>query len=122
MLIWIDPVPKPRMTMRDRWAKRKCVVRYFRFCDDLRASGASLGVGDSIFFGIPMPGSWSKKKRKAMVGCPHDQKPDIDNLLKAVMDALVKDDCKIWQIGCIEKRWSETGFIMINKPEQKGDL
>lgn len=34
------------------------------------------------------PQSWSKKKAAAHVGRYHTQKPDMDNLEKAVMDAL----------------------------------
>ena len=34
-----------------------------------------------------MPKSWSLKKKKAMNGKPHRQTADIDNLLKALIDA-----------------------------------
>lgn len=34
------------------------------------------------------PASWSKKKRAELLHRPHCQKPDGDNLLKAVKDAL----------------------------------
>ncbi|MCR4339433.1 MAG: RusA family crossover junction endodeoxyribonuclease, partial [Gemmatimonadaceae bacterium] len=39
-------------------------------------------------FRLPMPPSWSNKKRLAMIGQPHAQKPDIDNLLKAVLEIM----------------------------------
>lgn len=32
----ICPLPKPRMTQRDRWAKRPAVLRYRAFCDEVR--------------------------------------------------------------------------------------
>jgi len=32
---------------------------------------------------LPMPKSWSKKKKSAMAGRPHRQKPDRDNIDKA---------------------------------------
>ena len=34
------------------------------------------------------PKSLSKKKRNALIGQPYDKKPDIDNMAKAVLDAL----------------------------------
>lgn len=114
MIVFLDPVPKPRMTMADRWRKRPCVLLYRSFCDELRASGATISPGFSLLFGIAMPQSWSKKKRLRMRGEPHQRTPDIDNLTKAVMDALLKDDSGIWKISSIEKRWSDTGFIIIN--------
>ena len=38
----ITPVPKPRMTRRDRWAKRPCVLRYWAFKDEVRLRRVSL--------------------------------------------------------------------------------
>lgn len=35
----IVPVPKPRMTQRDKWQKRPAVMRYRAFCDEVRAKG-----------------------------------------------------------------------------------
>jgi hypothetical protein len=32
----IDPCPKPRMTSSDRWKKRKCTDKYWKFKDDLK--------------------------------------------------------------------------------------
>ncbi len=32
----IDVVGKPRMTQRDKWKKRPCVLRYRAFADELR--------------------------------------------------------------------------------------
>lgn len=67
----------------------------------------------SATFYIPMPKSWSKKKREAMRGERHQQKPDLSNLVKAVEDALLVDDCKIWKYKDIEKRWADEGSIEI---------
>lgn len=41
-------------------------------------------------FRLPVPPSWSNKKRLAMIGQPHAQKPDIDNLLKAILETMSK--------------------------------
>jgi len=56
-----------------------------------------------IIFVMPIPKSWSKKKREAIVGQPHTSKPDTDNLLKSVLDALegtiYKNDSQIYSIN-----------------------
>ena len=43
-----------------------------------------------VRFGMPIPKSYSKKKRQAIQAGEfhHDKKPDLDNLLKLVLDAL----------------------------------
>jgi len=45
-------------------------------------------VGLTVTATFAMPKSWSKKKREAMFGHPHTQKPDLSNLQKAIEDAL----------------------------------
>lgn len=59
-----------------------------------------------------MPKSWSNKKRNEMLGKPHQQKPDIDNLIKAVLDCLCKDDSYIWNVTAL-KQWDINGSITI---------
>lgn len=113
MLISIKPVSKPRLTQRDRWAKRAPVLRYFAFCDELRLKYTTpLPDQLRIIFYIPMPPSWSNKKRQAFCDMPHQQKPDIDNLSKAVMDALCKDDARIYDLHAT-KYWATSGAIEI---------
>jgi Holliday junction resolvase RusA-like endonuclease len=106
------------MTQRDVWKKRPAVVRYRAFCDDIRAYAAQLGFefpacGAEVVFHIPMPVSWSKKKRREMEGKPHQQKPDLDNCLKALKDALLEDDSVVWHLSSLEKRWSTDGRIVV---------
>lgn len=111
----ITPVPKPRMTRRDKWEKRPCVLRYFAFKDECRLKKVELSEdGNKIIFVMPMPKSWSLKKKRAMDGSPHQQKPDADNLLKAIYDAVFDDDAKVWRMYC-EKRWGFTGKIVIDE-------
>ena len=47
-----------------------------------------------------------------MIGQPHQQKPDADNLLKALQDAIFDDDCAIWNIQ-VTKLWSDKGSIEV---------
>ena len=73
---------------------------------------------------VPMPVSWSKKKREAMFGnpCTSHQKGDWDNLGKAVSDSLNgivwQDDIQIWD-GRTVKVWSREAKIFINVNETK---
>jgi len=111
----ITPTPKPRMTQSDKWKKRPPVARYFQFCNEIRAAGFELpDHGASIVFYLPMPKSWSRKKQLAMNGKPHQAKPDLDNLLKALSDAVYNDDAHIWHYKELTKLWSICGHIAIS--------
>jgi Holliday junction resolvase RusA-like endonuclease len=115
----ITPQPKVRMTRSDKWRKRPAVVRYFEYCNRLRELGATLPeCGSKITFFLPMPQSWSKKKREAMNGKPHQQKPDLDNLIKALCDAIHKEDQHIWQYEAC-KLWGVEGSIEVDDCRQK---
>ena len=109
----ITPIPKPRMTQRDRWAKRTCVERYYAFKDEVRSYGITVPECEyHVVFQIPMPKSWSKKKKQEMFGQPHQQKPDKDNLEKALLDAIHDEDCRIWD-GRVTKIWGDAPLISI---------
>jgi Holliday junction resolvase RusA-like endonuclease len=59
-----------------------------------------------------MPHSWSKKKKDLMLGKPHKQRPDIDNLAKAFMDALLPEDSHVFSLTA-EKYWSNEPSIVV---------
>lgn len=114
----ITPVPKPRMTKRDQWAKRACVTRYFDFKDQVRAAGLSIPeTGCRIIFVMPMPKSWSRKKKAQMMGMPHKQTPDTDNMVKAVLDAVHQQDSQIYHVEGL-KFWGEVGHILVERTAQ----
>jgi Holliday junction resolvase RusA-like endonuclease len=56
------------------------------------------------------PASWSNRKRAAILDTPHAQRPDIDNLVKAISDAINRvaftDDAQIAEI-LARKSWGE---------------
>lgn len=116
----VTPMAAPRQTQRDRWHPSPPVVRYRAFCTELgiRAKQAGWWPGDrlAVTFCLPIPASWSGKKRRAMLGAPHQQKPDIDNLIKSLCDCLLEDDAHIWEIRA-EKRWAAEGAIEITPCE-----
>jgi Holliday junction resolvase RusA-like endonuclease len=67
-----------------------------------------------LTFNFSVRKSWPRKKRENLNNCYHIQRPDLDNLVKTVSDALNEvaffDDC---QIACIEaqKLWSNAASI-----------
>lgn|SRR3990167_923844 len=120
MKIDITPVAKPRMVRSDKWAKRPAVLRYWAFADELRLKYPKpLPEAVQIAFYLPMPDSWSEKKKVLMNGKPHKQKPDLDNLVKATLDSLSKQDSNIYRIHA--SKWhSYQGVIEINEINGKG--
>lgn len=114
VVINIEPNAKPRMTRADKWQKRSCVLQYRAFCDELRfkTKNFKLSGNYKIVFYLSMPQSWSKKKRDTMRGQAHQQTPDLDNLVKAVNDALLAQDNIVF---CFEasKWWADEGKIII---------
>jgi len=110
----ITPLAKPRMTKRDKWKKRLPVLRYNAFKDECRLKRVKIPQPCRIIFFIPMPPSWSAKKKAEMYNTAHKQKPDIDNLMKALFDAVYTDDSHIWNVHAI-KKWSNEGAIFIDE-------
>lgn len=113
MRVDITPVGKPRMTQSDKWKQRPAVMKYRAFADELRLRyKGELPQQVKLIFYLPMPKSWSARKRGAFEGGPHAVKPDIDNLCKAVFDALSSNDAIIFECK-LEKYWSDKGAITI---------
>ena len=109
----ITPCPKPRQTRSDKWKQRPSVMRYRAFKDEIRLHGVTLPVaGWHVTFIMPMPRSWSESKKRVYDGMPHQQRPDKDNLEKALLDALFEDDSMVWD-GRVTKRWGRVGMIII---------
>ena len=109
----IDPVAKPRMTRSDKWKQRPAVMKYRSFADEVRRQEIKVReCGSRITFVVPMPKSWSKKKKLEHLGRPHQTVPDIDNFLKALLDAIYESDAHIWDIHP-RKIWGEIGMITV---------
>lgn len=110
----VRPVPKPRQTTRDRWAKRTPVLTYRAMADELRLRGARLPHRYQLILELPMPDGWPEEWKRTMEGRPHLRKPDGNNLLKAVEDALVPRDEALYS-GRFDKRWGREPCIIIRK-------
>lgn len=119
----LRPVPKFRMSQGDKialaryyktgraskWLKPSA-LRYTEFCNAVRAENLSAcisleGISEvSFVFHMPLLKSWSKAERSRSMGAPHQKRPDLDNLIKAMLDAYypkggtVGEDSHIWKI------------------------
>jgi hypothetical protein len=117
----VCPLPKPRMTQRDVWKKRPCVVKYRAYCDRLRELGVTVLPGDWIWFILPQPKSRGKRAKLQHQASAHMVKPDLDNLLKGLIDAVVENDQELHSLGPIRKVWAcadqEPGQIWIWRPD-----
>lgn len=104
-----EPIGKPRMTRADKWKKRPCVLAYRAWADVARLSAGALPAAEAIdeiecvAYFRPPP-SWSQKKQAAVIGKPHCVKPDADNVLKSVCDALFKQDSALADL-IVRKRY-----------------
>tara|TARA_R110000737_G_scaffold315552_1_gene325584 strand:- start:39 stop:536 length:498 start_codon:yes stop_codon:yes gene_type:complete len=115
----IIPVAKPRMTQSDKWKKRPATDKYWKYKKELNTlcyicRWTPKEVLD-IRFIIPMPISWSKKKKEKYDGQPHKQRPDLDNLVKAFKDALLIEDSHVHTYGNITKKWGRKGQIIVKR-------
>lgn len=117
----IDPVAKPRMSQRDKFAPSKAARKYFKFASKLRAMAGlkryQITLPLSITFIAPMPKSWSEKKKKRLNGELKPTKPDLDNYIKAFKDALAKNDEWVSHYGDMKKIYGYTGKIIIHVKE-----
>lgn len=111
----ICPIAKPRMVRSDKWKKRPATTKYWKFVYQCCLERVILPCfGAHVTFVLPMPKSWSKKKKIQYDGKPHMQKPDWDNLGKALSDAIYSDDSGIYDIW-VTKIWGFTGKILIEE-------
>jgi Holliday junction resolvase RusA-like endonuclease len=129
----VIPMGRPRETRRDLWDPRTCVLKYRQqYKDTLRAELVKNNVKITsilpwIRFELPMPKSWTNKKRTLMLGKPHQENtPDLDNMIKAFLDCVfdteskrscnfseLKDDKQVHTFLGMEKVWSEEGAIVL---------
>lgn len=105
--VWIEarplPAPRPRVTRRGTYNDPKYTA--YKKALGLIASNRikqpltnEIAIKIDFFYDIPK--SWNKKKKAAAKW--HTNKPDIDNLIKTVLDALngiaFKDDSQVVHI------------------------
>lgn len=109
-------------TPNNYYNRKKVIQRYWEYKRSLKLLSDLEKVelcGKCLWlkFFLPMPASWSKKKRNKMCFELHESRPDADNCAKAVFDALLKEDNIISDFR-VTKFWIDTkGFIEITVGE-----
>ncbi len=109
----IKPVPKPRMTRSSKWKTVEREARYYAFKDEVRRMHVTLPEsGYHVLFVLPMPLKWSSGKKDDFRHTAYEGTPDKDNLEKALLDSLFKNDSHIWD-GRVSKVWGDAGKMII---------
>ena len=123
----VIPMGAPRLSQSDKWKinpnhidplkrQRKVVTNYYVFKNSLhyQAKQMQFELGKTLdaLYLIPMPNTWSSKKKERMNGMPCEVKPDTDNITKGIKDTFRKNDSDIWYEKA-EKRWAFRGSIII---------
>lgn len=111
-----EPVPAPRMTKSAAWDLRPAVLAYKLFCKEVRRREIDIAGPVRLEFFIGVPPSWSEDDKRDQDGCRHLSKPDCDNLVKGLFDAVFYKrkggDSKLWAF-LATKRWAlESHFII----------
>jgi Holliday junction resolvase RusA-like endonuclease len=111
------PIGKPRMTQRDKWMKRPCVLRYRAYADAIRRAcpnppPAEQTVFVEVFARFEPPVSWSKSKREKAIGTLKRTKPDGDNCEKGIFDAMWGRDEKLGD-QFVNRTWWPVNETMI---------
>lgn len=108
LFIPIIPMGAVRTTQKQKFVDKRA-KRYFSYKQQIallvkqhihRPSERPI-LADVTFY-MPMPTSWSQKKKDRMNGAIHKSKPDIDNLIKGYFDSLNKiawkDDNQVYEV------------------------
>ena len=112
---------RPRMTRTGHAYTPEKTREYERMLRDAYVGECFTGkIEISITAYYEPPKSLSRKKREALVGQPHDKKPDIDNMAKAVLDALngkaYTDDKNIVRLT-VDKYYGESDMLYVTITE-----
>lgn len=107
------PVPKarPRVVNGHAFTPEKTKAYEQLVATQYRAAGGTLHgnpVAVTIAVWYEMPKSWPKRKKLDQKGLPHASKPDLDNVIKSILDGLNgvawEDDAQVYKIHAV-KHW-----------------
>lgn len=118
------PSPRPRFRNAGKFVQTYMPTSYTKHKDFIQKQMPKLMTDKSLkitlLFEIPMANSWSNKKKLQLLKRPHTAKPDIDNLLKTVLDAangyVWIDDGQVFELHT-KKIYSDTPKIKIKLEE-----
>lgn len=114
-----DPVAKkrPRFCVRAGFARAYDIqgVHYYIFQSQVKEQYChepiNIPISIKLKYFMPMPKSWSKKRKLEKESQVHDTKSDLDNLIKFSLDAMnglvYRDDALIYEIYAIKIYSSE---------------
>lgn len=127
----VIPMGAVRMTGRGKFVKSNA-QRYLAYKETIewqtkaQMKNKELITGPiavNVLFHMPIPKNLSKKKKDESIGKYHIKRPDTDNLIKGVFDALNnlvwKDDNQVCKIAA-KKIYSESPRIEIEINELEG--
>lgn len=112
----IAPVPAPRQVRKDTWKPSKAVQNYRAFRDLVGWRQVYLPRPFfHVVFLFATPRSWTKRKTQERIGQLHEQTPDTDNLVKALVDGVYRnaDDAHVANYAAT-KLWAGMSGILIS--------
>lgn len=130
LTVWfpIEPVPKgrPRFTKfgkaytpKKTHDFEKKIADYFRQNPNRFKFEKGIPIVVNLVFGMPIPKSTPKSRKEAMFEgiIKHTKRPDVDNMAKAVLDALShgiawEDDSQIVRITA-EKKYTDDPYVYL---------
>lgn len=113
-----------RMTQRGKWVN-KSAQRYLAYKNDVawqiksqfNREPIDSPVRVIITFFMPIPKSWTKKRKAQALGTSHVYRPDLDNLVKGAFDAangiLWKDDSVVAELDARKVYSEEPGISIV---------
>lgn len=107
----IVPIAAPRQNRASRFnpkLKRR-IERYHAFRDEVRWRKVNIPPCCYVVFEMPVP-----RSARSRVGLPHEQTPDLDNLLKALWDACLRTDAHVHTV-LARKVWALEGAIAVGE-------
>lgn len=111
---------RPRMTRSGRAYTPAATVSYERTVGTIALQHCPKPFTGPVRLTVkavfPIPQSWSRKKREEHIWRAHTQRPDFDNVLKAICDGLnavaFADDAQIAECT-VTKTWGERGNVVV---------
>ncbi|NRD80308.1 RusA family crossover junction endodeoxyribonuclease [Bacillus sp. BRMEA1] len=108
LFIPIEPMGAVRTTQKQKFMDKRA-MRYRTYKQHIALlvkqhikSPTNSPILADITFYMPMPSSWSGKKKERMNGAIHRSKPDIDNMVKGLFDSfnkiVWKDDNQVCEV------------------------
>jgi Holliday junction resolvase RusA-like endonuclease len=112
--------PRPPKVRKHHWDSSPAVKAYFAYRDRVQVLTTGYDVptvGLSVTFVMPMPRSWPKRQQAAMLGQYHRARPDVDNLLGGLLNALWPDCDEQVAYLRVGKYWGVDGHIILRQME-----